>query len=367
MPALPIKRRGAAAAPRPERRAAGPARMSLRQLEAFCAVAMTGGVSAAALRMHRTQSAVSSAVAELEAALGTPLFERAGRGLRQTDAARRLLPRALEVIERAAELPGLALGAPEQAERLRVGASRTIGPFLMPDLLARFGALRPQASVDLAVANTAELVARLHRLELDLAFVEGDTVAPGMSMTEWMSDALCLFARAGHPLAARFTGTGAGQAGAKPPRRAYVEALAQARWALREPGSGTLETFLRAAAPAIGAPRIGITVDDPLALQRIVASGDWLGCMSRRAVADALADGSLVELPSPNAAMRRALMRRFWVLRLPERYRTAAVDALLALALSRREAAAAPDAAPQATLPTPAAAPRSAPGRRSRR
>jgi DNA-binding transcriptional LysR family regulator len=362
MPEPTGKRRGAVSSPLPDRASAGPGRLSLRQLEAFCAVAMTGSVSAAAVRMHRTQSAVSSAVAELEAALGAPLFERAGRGLRQTDAARRLLPRALEVIERAAELPALALGAQEQAERLRVGASRTIGPFLMPELLARFGALRPQASVDLAVANTAELVARLHRLELDLAFVEGDTVAPGMSMTEWMPDALCLFARAGHPLAGRFAA-----AGPRPPRRAYVAALAQARWALREPGSGTLETFLRAAAPAMGAPRIGITVDDPLALQRIVASGDWLGCMSRRAVADALADGSLVELPAPDAAMRRALTRRFWVLRLPERYRTAAVDALLALALSGRAGPGTPDATAPAGPATPAAAPRSAPGRRSRR
>jgi len=329
-------------------------RLSLRQLEAFCAVSMTGSVSAAAVRMHRTQSAVSSALAELESALGAPLFERAGRGLRPTDAARRLLPRALEVIERAAELPALATGAQEQAERLRVGASRTIGPFLMPELLARFGTLRPQASVELVVANTAELVGRLRRLELDLAFVEGDAVVPGTSMTEWMPDALCLFARAGHPLAARFAGPPGTARRAS--RREYVAALADARWALREPGSGTLETFLRAAAPAFGAPRIGVTVDDPLALQRIVAAGDWLGCMSRRAVADALAAGSLVELPAPDAATRRALVRRFWVLRLPERYRTAAVDALLALALAQRGRA-----------PTAAAAPRSAPGPRSRR
>ena len=76
-------------------------RLSLRQLEAFCAVAMTGGVSSAARRLARTQSAVSTALGELESALGTALFERAGRGLRATDAARRLLPRALEVVERA--------------------------------------------------------------------------------------------------------------------------------------------------------------------------------------------------------------------------------------------------------------------------
>jgi DNA-binding transcriptional LysR family regulator len=305
-------------------------RLSLRQLEAFCAVSMAGSVSAAARRLHRTQSAVSAAVSELEAALGIPLFERAGRGLRPTDAARRLLPRALEVVERAAELPALAGGAHGVAERLRLGASRTIGPFVMPGLLARFATLHPRAAVELSVANTAELLARLRRSELDLAFVEGDVHAPGLSLTEWLPDELCLFARAGHPLTARFGGTRLVGAAA---RRDYVHALAGAGWALREPGSGTLETFLRALAPAIGAPRIGITVDDPLALQRMVAAGDWLGCMSRRAVADALAAGTLTELPPPDASVGRALSRRFWIVRQPERYRSEAVDALLALAL----------------------------------
>jgi DNA-binding transcriptional LysR family regulator len=305
-------------------------RLSLRQLESFCAVSMAGSVSAAAYRLHRTQSAVSSAVSELEAALGVPLFERAGRGLRPTDAGRRLLPRALEVVERAAELPALAGGALGEAERLRLGASRTIGPFVMPELLARFAALRPRVSVDLSVANTAELLARLRRSELDLAFVEGDVHAPGLSLTEWLPDELCLFARAGHPLAARF---GRSKIPGPAARRDYARALAEAGWALREPGSGTLETFLRALAPAIGAPRIGITVDDPLALQRMVAAGDWLGCMSRRAVADALAAGTLVALPAPDVSVGRALSRRFWIVRQPERYRSGAVDALLALAL----------------------------------
>jgi DNA-binding transcriptional LysR family regulator len=330
-----------------------PARVTLRQLEAFRTVSLAGSVSAAARRMSRTQSAVSAAIGELEAALGAALFERAGRGLRPTDAARRLLPRAIEVLERAAELPALAGGAAGDAERLRIGASRTIGPFVMPDLLARLAHDRPQAAVELSVANTAELLARLRRLELDLAFVEGDVLAPGLAMVDWLQDALCLFARAGHPLVRRFGPDAPVGVGA---RRAYVAALADARWALREPGSGTLETSLRALAPAIGAPRIGITIDDPLALQRTVAAGDWLGCMSRRAIADALADGRLVELPAPDAAVRRALTRRFWIVRLPERYRSAAADALIASAIAARTP----------LSPTPAA-PRSAPGRRSRR
>ncbi len=308
-------------------------RISLRQLEAFCTVSMAGSVSAAARRLARTQSAVSAAIGELEAALGTALFERAGRGLRATDAARRLLPRALEVVERAEELPALAAGVPGDAGRLRIGASRTIGPWLMPGLLGRFAASRPQASFELTVANTAELLVRLHRLELDLAFVEGDVAAPGVALDAWRPDALCLLARAGHPLAQRF-GTGPRPLGTA----VYLRALAEARWAMREAGSGTRETCLRALAPSIGMPRIGVTVDDPTALLHLLAEGDWIGCASRLAAADAIAAGTLVELRPPGAEAARALARRFWIVRRPDRYRNAAVDALLALALgpSRR-------------------------------
>jgi DNA-binding transcriptional LysR family regulator len=222
----------------------------------------------------------------------------------------------------------VAAGVPGESERLRVGASRTIGPWLMPDLLGRLAAARPQAAVELTVANTAELLARLHRLELDLAFVEGDVPAPGVELDAWRPDALCLLARAGHPVAARF-GTGPRPLAAP----AYGRALAEARWALREAGSGTRETFLRALAPVIGAPRASVTVDDPTALLRLIAAGDWLGCASRLAASDAIAAGTLCELRPPGAEAARALVRRFWIVRRPDRYRSAAVDALLALAL----------------------------------
>ncbi|MCZ8107778.1 MAG: LysR substrate-binding domain-containing protein [Burkholderiales bacterium] len=332
----PTRRRRGAPRPAPKPATAvepSPARsrVSLRQLEAFCTVAMTGTVSGAARRLARTQSAVSSAIGELESAIGETLFERAGRGLRATDAARRLLPRALEVVERAGELPAVAAGVPGDAERLRVGASRTNGPCLMPGLLGRFAAARPQATVDLVVANTADLLARLHRLELDLAFVEGDVPAPGLALDAWQPDTLCLLARAGHPLAERF-GTGRRPLGGA----AYAQALAQSRWVLREGGSGTRETFLRALAPVIGAPRVAVTVDDPPALLALLAEGDWIGCTSRLAAADSLAAGRLVELRPPGAETARALVRRFWIVRRPDRYRTAAVDALLAQALRAR-------------------------------
>lgn len=310
--------------------AAGRARMTLRQLEAFCAVALAGSVSAGAQRVSRTQSAVSLALQELESALGTRLFERAGRGLRQTDAARRLLPKAIEIVERAVELPAIAVDEATPARHLAIGATRTIGPFLMPGLLADFAHRHPgqaaNLSVDLAIENTETLLARIRDLTLDLAFIEGEVTEPALSVQPWMNDEICLFARADHPT----------------PR-----ALGAGRWVLRERGSGTRETFLRAMQPLIGAPQIAIEVSDPLALKRLVAASDWFGCLSRMAIAEELRDGTLRDVTPRSAALRNALTRSFWLVAHPQRYRSAVADALLAHARGWAGAAA---RAPRAAL-----------------
>jgi DNA-binding transcriptional LysR family regulator len=287
----------------------GRTRATLRQLEAFCAVALSGSVSAGAQRLSRTQSAISLALQELESALGARLFERAGRGLRQTDAARRLLPKAIELVERAAELPSIAGDAASPARHLAIGASRTIGPFLMPELLAGFALGHPNMSIELVIENTGTLVERIRDLTLDLAFIEGEVLEPGLSVQRWMADEICLFARAGHPA----------------PR-----SLAGGRWVLRERGSGTRETFLRALQPLIGAPEIAMEVSDPLALKRLVAATDWFGCLSRMAIADELREGTLRDVTPRTGGLRRALTRSFWLVSHPQRYRSSAADALLA-------------------------------------
>jgi DNA-binding transcriptional LysR family regulator len=209
---------------------------------------------------------------------------------------------------------------------------------VMPELLCGFLRGRPGTTVELVVANTQHLVARVRGFELDLALVEGNVLESDLSVERWIVDELCLFARHDHPLlqARRGRGIGGGSA-ARGPRRpapgpleAPPAALAAASWALREPGSGTRETFLRALAPLIGVPQVGLEVSDPLTLKRLVSVGDWFGCLGRRAVAEELAAGELVELRPPDATIRRDLTRHFWIVRHPDRYRNATLDALSA-------------------------------------
>src|SRR5215468_12702457 len=66
--------------------------MELLDLKTFAAVARCGGITRAAGELHTVQSNVTNRIRALETEVGVPLFERHARGMRLTDAGRRLLP-----------------------------------------------------------------------------------------------------------------------------------------------------------------------------------------------------------------------------------------------------------------------------------
>ena len=97
-------------------------RFTLRHLEVFAAIATLENVSAAADTLGMSQSAASTALAELERRSGRPLFERAGKRLRLNETGRKLLPYALEMIDRAGEIERLLEGRSGPGP-LRLGAT----------------------------------------------------------------------------------------------------------------------------------------------------------------------------------------------------------------------------------------------------
>ena len=75
--------------------------MKIRQVKAFLAVVKTGSVRRASVELNLTQSTVAKAVSQLEAELGSPLFERSAQGLRLNEAGESLLPYAETIVANA--------------------------------------------------------------------------------------------------------------------------------------------------------------------------------------------------------------------------------------------------------------------------
>ncbi|MBT2326209.1 LysR family transcriptional regulator [Variovorax paradoxus] len=265
-------------------------RLTLRQLEVFAATAREGSTRAAAGRVARSQSAASASLADLEAALGTQLFDRIGRRLVLNEDGRSLLAKSVSLVEQAAELQAMFFA--EHRAPLRIAASFTIGEYLMPDIVLRWKQDSPQARARLIIGNTADVISAVVGFDADVGFIEGRQTHPDLAVRQWLTDEMVLVAAPAHPLAGRPVG---------------VRELAGAGWVLREEGSGTREATDRWLIKRLGPLDIELELGSSHAIKRVLASGVGIGCMSRYAVSDALEEGSLVELQTRLPREFRAL------------------------------------------------------------
>jgi DNA-binding transcriptional LysR family regulator len=137
-------------------------------LRTFVAIADTGGFTAAADVVGRTQSAVSMQMKRLEESIGSPLFHRRGRGLSLTTTGETLLSKGRRVLamldETAAAVSGEALGG-----TVRIGIADEYGSAFLPGILARFAELHPSVQVTVSCGLCHELQDNVAAGHLDLA------------------------------------------------------------------------------------------------------------------------------------------------------------------------------------------------------
>lgn len=266
--------------------------VSPRQLEVFTAIVSAGSVRAAADQLGLTQPAASMALAELERLLGTPLFDRHQRRLRLNQHGLDLLPRARDIVERLRELGAGAAGQ-EPGGTLALGASNTIGNYLVGGLLGGFVAAYPQVRLSLRVANSAEILAGVLDFSLDVGCIEAPLAHADVEAIPWSRDELRICVRADHPLARR--------------RRVRVEDLRGQRWILREAGSGTRSIFEEASRDVLGPLDVALELGQSEAIKQAVIAGLGIACLPEAAIGDAVAAGRLVALYTPFLSLQRSL------------------------------------------------------------
>jgi len=133
----------------------------------FLAVAETGSLSQAARVLGLSQPTLGRHIAEMEAALGLPLFIRQPKGLAPTDSALAILPHARAMREAAANLALAAAGRDRALTgSVRVTASRVVASHLLPPMLASLRRAHPGIEVELVPSDTTE---NLHFREADIA------------------------------------------------------------------------------------------------------------------------------------------------------------------------------------------------------
>lgn len=285
-------------------------RYTLRQLEIFTAIARTGSVSKAAEQVALSQSAASTALAELERQFDCQLFDRHGKLLVLNALGKSLLPAASSLLTQAHEIEHLLEGKMALGN-LKLGATLTIGNYLAVLIVSEFMRHHTECHIDLQVKNTQHILQQLAGYELDLGLIEGSCHHPELIAEPWMDDELAVFCAPEHPLAQQ--------------QNITLDDLVSATWILREQGSGTRETFDHAMRHHSANLRVRLELEHTEAIKRAVESGLGIGCISRLALRDAFRRGNLIEIPTPKLDLKR----QFMMVWHKNRYQTPAITCFL--------------------------------------
>ena len=266
--------------------------LTLHQLRTFRAVAEQLSFSAAALELSISQPSVSYQVKELEAVLGLPLLDRLGKRVRLTEAGQVLYEyarRTLALLDEAAlvmeQMRGIERGT------LRVGASTTVGIYVVPLALGGFKKLHPNLAMSLELGTPDALRDRLKRGAIDLAVLSAPMADADLVATPFMEDELVLVVPAGHPLAERGQLT--------------LRDFAGESFLMREVGSGTRLAVELAARRAGVNIQVGMELGSNGAIKHAVEAGLGVAVLSSRAIELERHGGRLVVVDLEGFPIRR--------------------------------------------------------------
>jgi DNA-binding transcriptional LysR family regulator len=261
--------------------------LTIKQLKVFRAIARHGSISNAAESLFLTKPALSMALQELEKQLNQQLFNRVNNRLHLNHQGQRLLPLANELLERAQHIEQTFRADSALGGTLNIGASNTIGDYLLPTLLGDFLTLYPACQPRVVVSNTRSLAEQLNRFELDIILIEGSLSDARLSVQNWISDEMQLVAAPHHPLAIQ-----ARKLGALSPK-----ALKDQYWCLREPGSGAREHFDKTVTPYLGNWHLRLESQRNEVILGGCRAGQGLAYVSSFVARQSIEAGTLCRLP----------------------------------------------------------------------
>jgi len=267
--------------------------MELNQLETFLAVAEERSFSKAAVRLHRTQPAVSQVIRKLEASVGETLFDRAARdgaltaaGVLLRDYALRLLALRREAASAMGELKSLERG------RLQLAANEYTCMYLLP-AIDQFRREFPHVSVTVhrMLASKIPEELALRTFELGVISFRPDPVQ--FRTIAVYGDSLALIVNPSHPLARA--------------ERVSINDLGNEMFIAHNVASPlrqkVIEAFQRYRTPL----NMGIELPTIEAIKRFVAMGNGVALVPHLTVARELETGDLVRVPVDELETRRVL------------------------------------------------------------
>lgn len=287
------------------------------QLTVFKKVVEKNSISLAAQELHMTQSAVSQQIQQLESYFGVKLFDRLHRRINITAAGQALYPYAVElenVYDRAHKTIQLLTG--EVCGKLKIGASMTIGEYIMPKILIEFSRMNPKVEITMDIYNSDQITLMVSEGTIDAGFIEGPVSAPaGVTAIPSGGDQLVIISPITRQKADK--------------TRSQLRDLLSQRWVMRERTSGTrrfFEQFVTANGCDVHDMNVVMALGSTQAVKEAVKAGLGIAPVSYLAVTDEVKrrEVDVIYLAEGN------IERPFTMLYQPGRFTTLAVEKFLA-------------------------------------
>jgi DNA-binding transcriptional LysR family regulator len=269
--------------------------MDLRDLRYFETIAELQHLGRAATRLHRSQPALTSSIRRLETACGAALFEKAGRGIKLTEAGHVLLKWAqrmrFDVEDAKRELSSIGAGL---TGHVRLGVVPTAAQFLLPAVARQLLKEAPDVTLHTVVGLIAMLKPQLHAGELDLMVATESPPEAGYVSQVLSEDMIVVAASERHEVLRKASS---------------LKDLVPYRWALQPPGLPTRDwldhTFDRKGLPR---PHVQVETTSLISLPALIVQTGLLSFISRHHLQGPGRIPGLKEVPITGATMRRRLV-----------------------------------------------------------
>jgi len=241
-------------------------------LRVFKEVAKKRSFSKAAKSIYLSQPAVSRQIMTLEEEFGASLFKRTRDGVILTKAGEVLL-KHIDIILSAYKEAKMEIASLSTKERFIIGASTTLGEYILPKMINDFKNMHPESSLFLIVGNAEITLLRLKDGEINLALLEIDYKKPGWITEKFLVDELVLIVQKDSPLSKQ--------------KGLSLQALRKQPFIIREQGSGTrriLAEKLCELDMELACLNIALEVDSTDAVKNAVKQGIGVSLISKMAL-----------------------------------------------------------------------------------
>lgn len=245
--------------------------MNERKLRIFYEVAEKLNMTEVANKLYISQPAVSQTIQELENDLGVNLFDRINRRLYLTNEGevflnyvRRILNLYDDSIRTLKDINNL------QSGNLKIGASTTIGIYILPHIIGSFTKKYRGIDISIGIENTKLISNMILENMIDFAFVEGPVYNEEIVKEDFCSDELIIITSSEHPWAKK--------------KVISAEDLCKERIIMREKGSGTREVFESYMTANNINYEIAFELGNTEAIKKAVEAGLGVSCISKRCV-----------------------------------------------------------------------------------